>query len=548
MHQSANYVSNSLMLNYISKCLMLKYTSNSLMLNYTSVHSEIYNLSHIAQNIILSKSSCLQVELTLDIVSSGNTLMASWTFEENGEVAVDGFQLRYNPEDGKPLTSPTISPDQRCYMMQPPVLEKHFELCLDVLTYETIVVHEECRSFRDESNNVLVGVLAGVTFLLPCAVVLIYIMVKDHRVRKSLIHPHLEHDVENSIEAHKTAPPQKPPYDNAGCAEECATDTPKTAPLEKPSYDNAACEFLEDLAHAEAKVPDVQQHVENSTGASNTHQHCSKFDTEKLPQPVAPSVVIQDETLCDNSAAAVSSKIQGYTAEGSCKDDTKRDVLVEKVPNSQTEHETLTTFDCIPKNSQAESLSPVSMVHASEGNTQASQHADAQKETSITNMTGQERNIEGDSTESSGEDDTKRDMLVKQVPNSQTGHETLTTFDCIPKDSPAESLSLESMVHASEGNTRAPQHADAKMKTSMTNMTGRERNADTADDHDLGVVLEMEHNKALLSASDTHSLALDQCSTDAIKQEDIESPAPYSCSNSSESDDCHSTVEESTRF
>ncbi|XP_070188514.1 leucine-rich repeat-containing protein let-4-like [Littorina saxatilis] len=126
-----------------------------------------------------------KIQVTLDVAYSSGTLMASWTFKENGEVVVDGFRLNYMPEDATPMVSPVIPADKRSYVMRPSELEVHFMVCLDVLAYETAVIRQECRSFKDESGNIVVGILAGVVFLVPCVVAMVYVFCKDHYISKA---------------------------------------------------------------------------------------------------------------------------------------------------------------------------------------------------------------------------------------------------------------------------------------------------------------------------------------------------------------------------
>ena len=122
--------------------------------------------------------------VTLEVASSDDAIMATWTFEGDGEVVVDGFRLRYIPEDAEPRTSPVIAPDRRSFVLRHPGLEEHFRVCLDVLAWERAVVHMECRSFKDESSSIVVGILAGLVFLTPCAVLMAYVFLKDRKLAR----------------------------------------------------------------------------------------------------------------------------------------------------------------------------------------------------------------------------------------------------------------------------------------------------------------------------------------------------------------------------
>jgi hypothetical protein len=45
-------------------------------------------------------------------------------------------------------------------------------------------VHQECRNYADESSSIVVGILAGVVFLIPCVLAISYVLYKDRKIRK----------------------------------------------------------------------------------------------------------------------------------------------------------------------------------------------------------------------------------------------------------------------------------------------------------------------------------------------------------------------------
>ncbi|KAL8608514.1 hypothetical protein ACOMHN_002747 [Nucella lapillus] len=123
--------------------------------------------------------------VTVDVEESGNTLVISWTLETHDNLRIDGFQLRYMPEEGESITSDIVASDQRGLDIDTPGLSDHFMVCLDVLMYTSAVVHQECRNVQGGSgNSMLVGILAGVVFLAPCIVILAYVFFKDSRMSK----------------------------------------------------------------------------------------------------------------------------------------------------------------------------------------------------------------------------------------------------------------------------------------------------------------------------------------------------------------------------
>lgn len=127
-----------------------------------------------------------QMTVSLNVATSDETLLASWTYEENGETIVQGFRLRYIPEDNEPVTSPIIAVDQRSYTIKTTGLEQHYMVCLDIVSPENTVIDQECVNVKGESSNVIAGILAGVVFLVPCIIATFYVVLKDHRIKKSL--------------------------------------------------------------------------------------------------------------------------------------------------------------------------------------------------------------------------------------------------------------------------------------------------------------------------------------------------------------------------
>ncbi|KAL8604997.1 hypothetical protein ACOMHN_018799 [Nucella lapillus] len=123
-----------------------------------------------------------QLEVTLAVVSSGDRLMASWTFTNTGQLPVHGFQLHYLPEDGPPLASPPLPPSARSFVTPQLQLEKHYAVCLSVLGPQGVVLGRRCCSVGGESRTVISGALAAAVFLAPCLAVLLYVTLKDRRI------------------------------------------------------------------------------------------------------------------------------------------------------------------------------------------------------------------------------------------------------------------------------------------------------------------------------------------------------------------------------
>lgn len=208
----------------------------------------------------------LQVRLELNVAASDGNIMASWTVESEN-IEVDGFFVNYVPEGNDEIKSPQLPADQRSYIFVPEELEKHYRVCVEALVYNSIKIQSECEVFTGEGNsNTVVGILAGVVFIVPCIVAVIYIVIRDYQMGKNGYYTSIDSKDEKDM--------MKESAEEVSGLTSVVTDTPKVA-----------------LASAVTEVPKVQRSTEP---APTLHAQSATADSNSL-KSAAESTSISEQ-------------------------------------------------------------------------------------------------------------------------------------------------------------------------------------------------------------------------------------------------------------
>ncbi|KAK7110033.1 uncharacterized protein [Littorina saxatilis] len=128
------------------------------------------------------------VQVTVSVVLVEHHLITSWRLSDVWP-NVQGFRvlcLHPGESEGEAAhTSPILDRALRSYALTD-LEDGDYTVCVDVLQNRTQVLKRVCQAVRREGPNVLVGILAGAVFLLPCMVFVVYIILKDRAIRKKL--------------------------------------------------------------------------------------------------------------------------------------------------------------------------------------------------------------------------------------------------------------------------------------------------------------------------------------------------------------------------
>lgn len=106
---------------------------------------------------------------------------ASWTYTSNVS-DIDGFRAVIYKDDSVSYRSPLLHPSVRSMILETELESGQSKVCIQVLINKTEVVTEKCETFKITDLKIIIGILAGTVFLVPCLVALFCIIYKDRLV------------------------------------------------------------------------------------------------------------------------------------------------------------------------------------------------------------------------------------------------------------------------------------------------------------------------------------------------------------------------------
>ncbi|GFN95989.1 hypothetical protein PoB_002249500 [Plakobranchus ocellatus] len=95
---------------------------------------------------------------------------------------VNGFVVSYHIPGDEEYDSSRLGPRVRSFTLHQLHPDEDYIICVHALAGQKRI-HEECANWHRSSLKLVVGVLAGTIFLLPCLVILVMIIYKDRKMR-----------------------------------------------------------------------------------------------------------------------------------------------------------------------------------------------------------------------------------------------------------------------------------------------------------------------------------------------------------------------------
>ncbi|XP_055892694.1 uncharacterized protein LOC129927440 isoform X2 [Biomphalaria glabrata] len=121
-------------------------------------------------------------QLTITLQSYKDSVTAYWTYESNN-TQVTGFLVTYRINKREHFDSSKLGKYVRAFTLHSLHEDEDYVICVHAMVNAT-AVKEACAHWNENSMKILVGIMAGILFLVPCIVVVILILVKDRQVRK----------------------------------------------------------------------------------------------------------------------------------------------------------------------------------------------------------------------------------------------------------------------------------------------------------------------------------------------------------------------------
>ena len=126
----------------------------------------------------------MTIRMAVSYPSSSEALV-SWTVDGQQVAAIEGFVITYTSEDGRPSDSRLVGPAEREFRLPIEDRKTHHVVCLTALSGQpTRVMQQICQGVTAWSSNLVVGIVSGTAFLIPCLVIILYIVVKDRSLSR----------------------------------------------------------------------------------------------------------------------------------------------------------------------------------------------------------------------------------------------------------------------------------------------------------------------------------------------------------------------------
>ena len=128
-----------------------------------------------------------------------NEIQLSWDF--NSSDSIYGFNAVILDEDNATMyVSPILLASERMITIGYEVTNVESLVCLRALINATELLQAKCERIKVSDFRIIIGILAGTIFIIPCIIVMVCIIYKDYQVRKEENYAELLHQDSESIE------------------------------------------------------------------------------------------------------------------------------------------------------------------------------------------------------------------------------------------------------------------------------------------------------------------------------------------------------------
>ncbi|XP_041375784.1 leucine-rich repeats and immunoglobulin-like domains protein 2 [Gigantopelta aegis] len=139
------------------------------------------------------------VNITILVSADKNGILATWEIQPESAIALsEGFKVSYASEDGS-FQSPVLDKTKRLFMFDHVEESGGFTICVHLLENATTTLKQTCHLVVKENYQIIIGILAGVVFLVPCIAAMTYILLKDRR----MMYRRVNTEVDNCCDEHK---------------------------------------------------------------------------------------------------------------------------------------------------------------------------------------------------------------------------------------------------------------------------------------------------------------------------------------------------------
>lgn len=145
--------------------------------------------------------TCIQTnQFFIQVNIDGNEIDINWTF--NQTKTIYGFQTRiYNSDSSIVYESPVLHQSERSMTVERE-LDGKSKVCVAVYENSTNIIDEKCENIEITDLKIIIGILAGVIFLIPCIIGISFVIYKDYQNKKQA-YGKLESDFKEKLDVNK---------------------------------------------------------------------------------------------------------------------------------------------------------------------------------------------------------------------------------------------------------------------------------------------------------------------------------------------------------
>ena len=148
---------------------------------------QLVSLALCSTNQNCSNNSCAPIKtihaFEMDAEIEGTIIHLSWNF--NSSEPIYGFSSTIlSPDNSTLYQSPVLHSDERRMTINYELTNSEDSVCLQVMKNQTEILAQKCEHVEASDLKMVIGILAGTIFIIPCIIAMVLIMYKDHHVRK----------------------------------------------------------------------------------------------------------------------------------------------------------------------------------------------------------------------------------------------------------------------------------------------------------------------------------------------------------------------------
>lgn len=139
--------------------------------------------NQIVNNIVNTSNNNIRLDILLQ--NDEETMLVSWLLEPK-DTKIFGFHVTYEVSGGESYDSSLLDKTTRTFTLHGLHKDESYIICVAAMADNITVAKDACADWSEPSLKIVMGILAGVIFLVPCFIIALWILRKDRKMKISL--------------------------------------------------------------------------------------------------------------------------------------------------------------------------------------------------------------------------------------------------------------------------------------------------------------------------------------------------------------------------